>query len=312
MDMELYFLGTGAGLPSKQRNVTSIALQLLQERACTWLFDCGEGTQHQVLRAPVKLNQIEKIWITHLHGDHLFGLPGMLGSRSFHGGTTALHIYGPPGLREFVDVVLKVSQTHLTYPYHVHEIGEGVVFEDGQFRVEARCLSHGILSFGYRVTEKDTPGKLQVERLQAQGIAPGPVYGQLKRGETVRLENGELICGANYLTPPRRGRIVTVLGDTKKCDAAVELARNADVLVHEATFSADKSDLAAEYNHSTAENAADVSRLAGARSLILTHISSRYQAAETHQLLQEAQSIFPAAVLAEDFYCHEVKRTVEV
>lgn len=306
--MELYFLGTGAGLPSKQRNVTAIALQLLQERGCTWLFDCGEGTQHQILQASVKLNKIEKIWITHLHGDHLYGLPGMLGSRSFHGGTTPLDIYGPPGLRDFVDIALRVSATHLTYPYQVHEIDEGVVFEDGQFRVDARSLAHGISSFGYRVTEQDAPGKLQVERLRALGIEPGPIYGVLKRGETIRLDNGERICGANYMTPPTRGRVVTILGDTKRCEAAVELAWNGDVLVHEATFSADKSDLATAYNHSTAEDAAHVARLAGAQTLILTHISSRYAGAQSQCLLQEAQAIFPATVLADDFYVHEVRR----
>lgn len=306
--MELVFLGTGAGLPSKQRNVTAICLRLQETRAATWLFDCGEGTQHQVLYAPVKLNQVEKIWVTHLHGDHIFGLPGLLGSRSFQGGERALDIYGPPGLGTFVEASLTVSKSHLNFPFHVWEVHEGIVFEDDEFVVEAKRLSHGIPSFGFRVVEKDTPGELHVEKLRAEGVPPGPVYGQLKRGKTVTLPDGKVIHGRDYLSPPNKGRILTILGDTKKSEAAVTLAMNADVLVHEATFSAEQSLLAQSYHHSTSLDAAEVALKAGAKALILTHISARYQGNSAESLLSEARSIFPETFLAEDFFCFPVTK----
>lgn len=307
--MELYFLGTGAGLPSKQRNVTATALQLLQERGTTWLFDCGEGTQHKVLHSPVRLSKIEKIWITHLHGDHLFGLPGILGSRSFHGGTTPLEIYGPPGLQTFLDAALTVSETHLTYDIDVKELDEGIVFEDAQFRVESGRLSHGITSFGFRVIEKDSPGELCVHRLQAEGISPGPLYGQLKQGQRVTLADGRVLFGEDYLAAPKRGRVVAIMGDTRKCARAIALASGADVLVHEATFSSARGDLAHSYNHSTSAEAAEVAMSAGVKTLILTHISARYQIEGTGQLLQEAKGIFPATMMAQDNLRYEVPRT---
>lgn len=144
----LYFLGTGAGVPSKGRNVSAIALQLLEERGQTWLFDCGEATQHQILHTSVRPRRIEKIFITHLHGDHIFGLPGLLGSRSFQGGTTPLTVYGPKGIKQFIEVALSVSTTHVKYPLEVVEITEeGTVFEDNEFYVETKRLSHGIECF---------------------------------------------------------------------------------------------------------------------------------------------------------------------
>ena len=156
--VDFVFLGTGAGVPAKTRNVTSIVLQLLEERGTVWLFDCGEATQHQILRTAVKPRKIEKIFITHLHGDHIFGLPGLLGSRSFQGGTEKLTIYGPKGIADFVNTSLKVSTTHLQYTLEIIEIEEGIIYEDEQFTVQALPLDHGIYCVGYRIEEKDRPG----------------------------------------------------------------------------------------------------------------------------------------------------------
>ena len=160
--MELLFLGTGSGVPSKGRNVSAIALQLLEERGATWLFDCGEATQHQILHTPVRPGRIEKIFITHLHGDHLFGLPGLLGSRSFQGGDTPLVVYGPQGISTFIETALSVSGTRIKYGLDVVEIKEGLVFEDEQFVVTAKLLDHGMPSYGFRIVEKDLPGTLLV------------------------------------------------------------------------------------------------------------------------------------------------------
>lgn len=299
--MELFFLGTGAGIPAKLRNVTSIALKLLEERGAVWLFDCGEATQHQILHTSLKPRRVEKIFITHLHGDHIYGLPGFLSSRSFQGGESEVTIYGPAGIKQFVETNLSVSQTYLKYPIHFVEIEDGIVFEDEQFIVEARLLEHGIPSYGYRVMEKELPGVLLVEKLRDAGVSPGPIYKKIKNGEIVTLEDGTVINPADFTGPKKKGRIVTILGDTRICEAAKHLAMNADLLVHEATFSQGEETLAYEYFHSTTIQAATVAKEAEAKKLCLTHISSRYDKEAWRTLEDEAKTIFPDTEIAEDF-----------
>ncbi len=306
--MEVIFLGTGAGVPAKERNVSSVALQLVAERGATWLFDCGEATQHQILHTSIKPRRIEKIFITHLHGDHLFGLPGLLGSRSFQGGETPLTVYGPAGIKEYIETSLRVSKTHLRYELQIVEIEEGIIFEDEQFKVSVKRLEHGIPSFGYRVVEKDLPGTLLVQDLMKIGVKPGPIYSKIKSGENVTLEDGTVIDGKDFIGPSQKGRVVTILGDTRYCESSISLATNADVLIHEATFSADEKDLAYEYFHSTTEQAARIATLANVKTLLLTHISSRYQEADLDQLKLEAKKVFSNTLLANDFFTYEIPR----
>jgi ribonuclease Z len=299
--MEVFFLGTGAGMPAKPRNVTSIALKLLEERGSVWLFDCGEATQHQILHTSIKPRRIEKIFITHLHGDHIYGLPGLLSSRSFQGGDTEVTVYGPAGLKDYITVSLKVSKSYLKYPIKVVEIEEGLVFEDDQFAVEARLLEHGIPSYGYRVVEKDRPGTLLVEKLKECGVQPGPIYKKIKQGEAVQLEDGRVLHSADFLGPAQKGRVLAILGDTRVCEAATVLAGRADLLIHEATFSGGQEELACEYFHSTTLQAAETALNARAKRLCLTHISSRFDKDDWKMLEQEARSVFPDTVIAEDF-----------
>ncbi|OES44666.1 ribonuclease Z [Domibacillus iocasae] len=299
--MELLFLGTGAGVPAKQRNVTSIALKMLNERGAVWLIDCGEATQHQILHTTLKPRRIEKIFITHLHGDHIFGLPGLLGSRSFQGGTGPLTVYGPAGIRAFIETALRVSSTHLQYPLFIEEIEEGIVFEDSHMAVTAGKLDHGIDSYGYRFAEKDKAGELLVEKLRADHIPPGPIYKQIKEGQTVKLPDGRIIDPVPYISDPQPGKIITVLGDTRQCPEAVLLAKEADVLVHEATFNAENEKMARDYFHSTTVQAAETAVQAGAKKLCLTHISSRYIKEEEQQLLKEAFARFESVIIAHDF-----------
>lgn len=299
--MELFFLGTGAGVPAKLRNVSSLALLLLEERNAIWLFDCGEATQHQILHTSLKPRKIEKIFITHLHGDHIFGLPGLLGSRSFQGGTSDLTVYGPKGIRAFLEAALQLSGTHLKYALDIVEIEEGTIFADDQFAVETLRLDHNMASYGFRITEKDKKGTLDAERLKADGIPPGPIYKKLKNGETVTLEDGRMINGSEYVGPPQKGRVIAILGDTRPCKNAVVLAQNADLLVHESTFSADSERMAGDYFHSTTAQAAEIARKANAGALCLTHISSRYTSEDWKELEKEAQSVFPNTKLAADF-----------
>lgn len=299
--MDVFFLGTGAGMPAKLRNVTSIALKLLEERGAIWLFDCGEATQHQILHTSIKPRRIEKIFITHLHGDHIYGLPGLLSSRSFQGGESEVELYGPKGIREFVDISLSVSQTYLKYPLKIIEIEDGVIFEDEEFKVEAKLLEHGIPSYGFRVIEKDRPGTLLANKLMEAGIQPGPLYKKIKNGEPVKLENGSVIEPGAFLGPAQKGRIVTILGDTRICEAAIQLAKDADLLVHEATFSNGEEKLAYDYYHSTTAQAAHIAKAAGVKKLCLTHISSRYDRSDWNQLEEEAKMIFENTVISEDF-----------
>lgn len=299
--MDIFFLGTGAGVPAKLRNVTSIALKLLEERGAIWLFDCGEATQHQILHTSIKPRRIEKIFVTHLHGDHIYGLPGLLSSRSFQGGETEVTVYGPKGIEQFINISLSVSQTYLKYPLKIIEIDEGIVFEDEQFIVEAGLLEHGVTSFGYRVVEKDRPGTLLAERLEAAGVKPGPIYKKIKNGETVELDNGQIVDPVDYVGPDQKGRIIAILGDTRICGNALELARNADLLIHEATFSKEEGKLAFDYFHSTTAHAAETALKANAKMLCLTHISSRYDRQAAFELLREARELFPNTDMAEDF-----------
>lgn len=305
--MELEFLGTGAGMPSKGRNVSAIALKLFDERGTWWLFDCGEGTQHQLLHSPLKTSRLEFIFITHLHGDHVYGLPGLLTSRSNQGGVTPLTLFGPPGLAEMMEPLLRLSQARLTYELIIKEVAEGTVFEDETFKVACGMLDHRIDSYGYRIIEKDKPGKLDKAKLVALGIAAGPIYGRIKNGETVKLPDGRLIDGKQFVGPPIRGKVVTILGDTRKCESAKTLARGADLLVHESTFDDSRRDLAESYFHSTAREAAETAKEAGAKKLILTHISSRYQDEELDRLLREAREKFSNTYVASDFWSCPVK-----
>ncbi len=300
--MEFIFLGTGAGIPAKQRNVSSLILQMNEERGASWMFDCGEATQHQILRTPVKTRKIEKIFITHLHGDHIYGLPGLLGSRSFQGGTEPLTIYGPVGIKEYVETSLRLSQTHLKYELSFVEILEdGLLLEDETFKVEVLPLDHAILSYGYRIIEKDKPGELRADLLKEAGIPPGPLYSKLKKGETVQLEDGRVIDGREYIGSPKPGRVIAVLGDTRPCENSVKLALQADCMVHEATFQKGQEEMATDYFHSTTIQAAECAVKANAKRLILTHISSRFTMDMEVELLNEAKEVFQHTEMARDF-----------
>ncbi|SIO14904.1 ribonuclease Z [Carnobacterium alterfunditum] len=300
--MELLFLGTGSGVPAKQRNVTSIALKLLEERNTIWLFDCGEATQQQILHTTLKPRKVDKIFITHLHGDHIFGLPGFLSSRSFQGGDGPLTIYGPVGIKNYVMTSLKISGTVLKYSLHFHEIQEeGLLFEDENFKVICRKLKHGIQSFGYRIEEADHQGTLQADKLKEAGLPFGPLFGKLKQGKTITLEDGRVFNGNDFIGETQKGRIVTILGDTKKTKNCILLAENASVLVHESTFDGTNRKMARDYNHSTNLDAAEVAKEANVGRLLLTHISARYLGRDIYLLEKEAKKIFPNTKVVNDF-----------
>lgn len=308
--MQITFLGTSSGVPTRSRNVSSVALRLPQ-RAEVWLFDCGEGTQHQLLRSQLKTSQISRIFITHMHGDHIFGLMGLLASCGLAGNVDRVDLYGPPGLHEYLRACRQYSSTHFAFPYQVHTVQPGLIYEDEDYLVTCGPLKHRVTAFGYRVEEKDRAGRFDVEKAKALGIPSGPIYGKLKRGETVTLEDGRIIRGTDLCGPMEMGRKIVYCTDTVYCEEAVNLSQGADVLIHEATFSHQDAQMAFERLHSTSTMAAQVALGASVRQLIMTHFSPRYAPGNPLQLedlLQEAQAIFPQTCLAHDFFTYEVPR----
>ena len=300
--MELQFLGTGAGQPSKKRNVSSIALKMLDEINEIWLFDVGEATQHQILRTNIRLRKVTKIFISHNHGDHIFGLPGLLATRSFQGDVGPITIYGPAGLEEFVRTALKVSRTKISYPIKFVVLEEGgLIFQSNGFRVYAEKLAHRVPSFGYRVVEDNRPGELLMDKLAQYNVPNGPLLGKLKNGEKISLDNGTILDGKDFLGPNKAGRVVTIIYDTRATPVIAQLAQNADVLVHESTFAGNEANLAHSYYHSTAVEAAKIARDNGVKRLFLNHISARYLGAKAKKLENQAQKIFPNTRLANDF-----------
>ena len=308
--MEITFLGTSSGVPTRSRNVSSVALRLPQ-RGEVWLFDCGEGTQHQLLRSDLKISQISRIFVTHMHGDHIFGLMGLLASCGLAGNAQNIEIYGPPGLSEYLSAAAKFSFINLSSRITTHTIQPGIVFEDSEFMISCLPLKHRITAFGYRIREKDRPGRFNVERAKALGIPPGPVYGELKRGKVVTLNDGRRIRGSDLCSDREVGRKMVYCTDTVFCDSAIELSEGADSLIHEATFAHQDSQLAFDRLHSTSTMAAQVALAAGVKQLILTHFSPRYAPGNSLQiedLLQEAKAIFPNTILARDFLSVEIPR----
>lgn len=313
--MKLLFFGTSSAVPTRTRNVSGLGL-VLPQRGTWWLFDCGEGTQHQIMRSPLTASRISNIFISHMHGDHVFGLAGLLASRSLlaqeQPGVT---LHGPSGIRDYVDAVLRLTATHLAYPLTVKEVKPGVVYEDSEFAVECAAVQHGREAYAYAVCEKARPGRFDIEKARSLSIPSGPLYGRLKNGEEVTLEDGRVIRGTELVGPPRPGRKFTYSGDTSLSEAGVQIARDADVLVHEATYVDAEIALAQERQHSTARQAAEVARRAGVNTLILTHISPRYEGSgETSvgDLLDEARAVFPRTFLAEDFWSYEIPSRSEV
>ncbi|WP_436884312.1 ribonuclease Z [Mammaliicoccus sciuri] len=288
--MELTFLGTSAGLPTKERNTQSIAFNCLPHVNQLWLFDVGEATQHRILHTGIKLGKISHIFITHLHGDHIFGLPGLLTSRSFQGGKDKpLTIIGPKGIAKFIQTALEISQSHLNYPITVNEFNTETELNIDGFHIKALPLKHGILSVGYRITAPDIEGKLDVEKLKAIGIEPGPKYQEVKANETFEYEN-QTYQSKDFKGPKKKGKVITIFGDTMPCQNEHILAQDADVIVHETTYIEGDKNLANSYYHSHIEDVFQLMSDVHVKKGLFTHLSNRYELEDIQSVESSLQS----------------------
>ena len=312
--MNITFLGTSSGVPTLTRNVSSLALKLSQ-KAEVWLFDCGEGTQLQLMKSNIKSSQIKKIFITHMHGDHIYGLPGLLATLGLAGNSKGIEIYGPRDLRNFILSALKNSYCTITFPLKFFEVEKFAIssenlFEDEQISVKCASLRHRLPSYGFRVSEKDKPGKFDIKKATNLNIPAGPIYKQLQSGQVVKLNDGRIFNGNDFCGEPRKGESFVYCTDTIFSDTAVQLSKNADLLVHECTFSEKDKSMAIKKLHSTTIMAAKTALLSNAKKLILTHISPRYTEKSPItpiDLVMEAKEIFPNTLLAKDFLTAEIK-----
>lgn len=289
MDMSLVFIGTGASTPSARRGLPAMLLRRGGEHL---LFDCGEGTQRQLVRS-VGLPDIDAIFITHFHADHWLGLPGMLKSFALREREKPLTVYGPPGLRDLMGAV-KFVYGRLPYELGIEELDPMQGVQREGYTVGSVPVRHRVnVAYGYVLVEDSRPGHLDAQLAQKLGVTPGPDFGRLQRGETVAGVRPEQVMG-----PMREGRKIAISGDTARCDALVLAAHRADLLVHEATFTEEEEARAKETLHSTARQAAEVARDAEVRMLALTHISTRYAGGE---LRDQAREVFAATEAPRDF-----------
>ena len=299
MDLDVVFLGTSGSAPTARRAPSALLIRRGGDRL---LFDCGEGTQRQLLRSSIGLVDLHEIFVTHFHADHYLGLPGMLKTFALRVREVPLTIYGPPGLRELFSSLGRVFGK-LTYPVELVEVRPGDALRRDGHQVLVFPVEHGATAVGYALVEETRPGRFDAGAADALGVPSGPERGALQRGETVTLADGRTIAPQALLGPPRPGRTIVYPGDTAPTSVVPMLFHGADVLVHEATFAEEERDRAAETLHSTAGQAAGIAREAAVGLLALTHVSPRYFGPE---LLREAREIFPQTCLPRDFDTIEV------
>ncbi|MFP3984482.1 MAG: ribonuclease Z [Candidatus Bathyarchaeia archaeon] len=297
MSLQVIFLGTAGSVPTTSRALPAVAIQRKGELI---LFDCGEGVQRQMIRAKLGFNKKMKIFITHMHGDHMLGLPGLIQTMSLLDRTKKLEIYGPTGLYDFIDAIEKTVRFTLTFPLGIAEIThEELVCEEKEYEVYAAQADHSAPAFAYSLVEKPRPGKFYPKKAKALGVPEGALWSKLQHGSAVKLPDGKVVEPQMVVGPPRPGRKIVYTGDSRSSKHIVKLAENADLLIHDCTFDDDLSERAEEDGHSTPRRATETAKKAKAKRLVLTHISARYKTADL--LLEQAKKGFSKVDVAEDF-----------
>jgi ribonuclease Z len=300
-NLSVTFLGTGASWPTAERGLSAIAVKRGGE---ILLWDCGEGTQRQLQKSGLSYQQITQIWLTHYHGDHCYGVPGLLKTMALNERTAPLWLYGPAGLPRLVAAWRELRGWPKEFPIHVTEVQAGDRVAKEGYEVQVHQGDHRIHSLAFALQEPDRPGFFDKPKALALGIPEGPLFGRLQRGEAVTTRDGRTFTPEQVLGPPRPGRRVAYSGDTQPCLGVLEAALGADLFICEATYTHDMVEKARENRHMTAREAAGVAAKAKSRRLALTHISPRHR--DSTPVLEEAQAVFPDCVVADDLMSLDV------
>jgi ribonuclease Z len=312
--IETVFLGTSSATPTHRRNLSAVVVQLEKESV---LLDVGEGTQLQILKSGIRRGRIHRIFITHLHGDHFYGLIGLLTSFQLNKREEALDLIGPVGLRSYIDFMKRLSQTDFSYDLRIREVAGlkemQIVFECDDYVVQAAPLRHRMATMGFRIQERDRPGRFDAALADKLGVPFGPERGILQAGKDLTLTDGRIIPAKEVVGEARRGASIALCCDTAYCQSAVELARGVDLLIHESTFDPSEQRNAKRTQHSTTVDAIRVAKESKARQLALTHFSTRYMG-DMEPILQAAEEGLPGTICARDFMQIDVypDRDVEV
>jgi ribonuclease Z len=296
MSLSVLLLGTSASRPTVERNVSSVALVREGE---TLLFDCGEGTQRQMMRYGVSFT-VGDIFFTHFHADHVIGVIGLMRTMALQGRVEPLRLWGPKGAGRHLKRAEQFGVDRLTFPLEIREVEAGEQIKRTDYTLSAFHVQHGPgVAFGYALIEDERKGRFNPDHARELGIPEGPLWGRIHRGESVTLDDGRVIAASELVGEPRAGRRVIITGDTRPCESTIEAARDADLLVHEATFGDAEAERAVETGHSTAREAAQVARAAGCRRLVLSHFSARYSR-DASELETQAREEFPGAIIGKD------------
>jgi ribonuclease Z len=297
MSMRLIFLGTAGSVPTPERSLPAVLIQRQNEHL---MFDCGEGVQRQMIRAKVGFHKKMKVFVSHMHGDHVLGLPGLLQTMALMDRQKKLEIYGPEGIKRFLEDTREVLQFALTFPVEIHEVYDaGAICREEEYAVEATWSNHVIPSLAYAFVEKPRPGKFYPDKARVLGVPEGELWSKLQHGEKVKLPDGRVVKPEEVVGAQRPGRKIVYTGDTRPFKGFAQFAAGADLVIHDATFDDALAEKASEDGHSTPSQAAEGAKKAKAKKLVLTHISARY--ADVGPLLEQAQRVFTNTVVAEDF-----------
>jgi len=301
MSVSVTFLGTGGSVPNKFRNLPSVLIRRGPE---VLLFDCGEGTQRQFIQARAGINRKMRVFITHMHGDHLFGLPGMLHSLSFMGREKELEIFGPEGIAQFVKSVNRAVRLYCPFAINVKEVSPGIVVDDPGYEVRAAAAEHGVPCLSYALEEKPRPGRFDPAKARRLGVPEGPLWKKLQT-ESFVVVGGKRIASSLVVGPRRRGVKITYAVDTRPSQAVARLAAGSDLLIHDSTFDETATQKAREYGHSTAAEAARLAKRSRVRKLALFHISAMYE--DARPLLRQARRVFKNTILSQDMETIQVR-----